>query len=53
MRKTLHASMANQAYDEKDRYPAGVEAKGTGKGHHEAAVEKKTTGSPLLSEFGN
>ena len=51
MRKVLHTCIANQAYYEKDQYPAGVEAKGTGDGQHEAAVEKKTVGSPLLSEL--
>ena len=49
MRKALHTSIANQAYDEKDQYPAGVEAKGTGDRQHEAAVEKKMVGSSLLS----
>ena len=42
MRKALHTSIANQAYDEKDQYPAGVEAKGTGDRQHAAAVDKKT-----------
>ena len=51
MRKALHTCIANQAYDEKDQYPAGVEAKGTGDGQCETAVEKKMVGSPLLSEL--
>ena len=51
MRKALHTSIANQAYDEKDQYPAGEEAKGTGVGQCEAAVEKKMVGSPLLSQL--
>ena len=51
MRKALHTCIANQAYDEKDQYPAGVEAKGTGVGQREAAEEKKTVGSPLLSKL--
>ena len=40
MRKALHTCIANQAYDEKDQYPAGEEAKGTGDEQHEAAMEK-------------
>ena len=51
MRKALHTCIANQAYDEKDQYPAGVEAKGTGEGQREAAMEKIMDSSPLLSQL--
>ena len=51
MRKVLHTCIANQAYNENDRYPAGEEAKGTGDRQHEAAMEKKMVGSPLLSKL--
>ena len=51
MRKALHTCIANKAYDEKDQYPAGVEAKGTGEGQREAAMEKKMDSSPLLRQL--
>ena len=51
MRKALHTCIANQAYDEKDQYPAGVEAKGTGEEEHEAVMETKMDSSPLLSQL--
>ena len=51
MRKALHTCIANQEYDEKDQYPAGVESKGTRDGQREAAMEKKRDSSPLLSQL--
>ena len=51
MRKVLHTCIANQAYEEKDQYPAREEAKGTRDGQHEVAMEKKTFGSSLQSEL--
>ena len=51
MMKALHTCIANQAYDEKDQYPAREEAKGTGDGQREAAMEKKVDSSPSPSQL--
>ena len=47
MKKALHACIANEAYEEKDQYPAEVETEETEDGQHEAVVGEQMDARPL------
>ena len=41
MRKSLHACIANEAYEEKDQYPTEIGTEEADDGQHEASVERQ------------
>ena len=41
MRKSLHACIANEAYEEKDQYPTEMGTEEADDGQHEASVERQ------------
>ena len=41
MKKSLHSCIANQAYEERDQYPAGMEVEESTDGQHEPPVERR------------
>ena len=47
MRKSLHACIASEAYEEKDQYPTEMETEETEDGQHEAVVEEQIDAHPL------
>ena len=47
MKKSLHACITNEAYEENDQYPKEVDSEDTTDGQHEASVEERKDYRPL------